>query len=233
MTERKEPIIFIVSGPSGSGKSTLVQKILELPGTRLSISCTTRKPRAAESSGKWYNFVTEEEFQRMVSEGAFLEYAQVFGKNWYGTPWKNWLEAKEKGVDLILEIDVQGAQAVQQGQLFEGVVSIFILPPSREELEGRIRARGMDSEDEIQRRLMQATTEIVSFSEYYDHLVVNDDVDRAGKEIQAIVLKERERVPGDRRKERSGAGAVTAALHRRASTALRAQNILDSFGGKG
>jgi guanylate kinase len=229
MNDGKKPIIFIVSGPSGSGKSTLVQKILELPNTMLSISCTTREPRAAESAGKCYNFVTQEQFQQMINEGAFLEYAQVFGKNWYGTPWKNWLEAQEKGVDLILEIDVQGAQKVQQGQLRENAVSIFILPPSVDELERRIRARGMDSEDEIQRRLRQARTEIKALIDYYDYHVVNDDVERAGKKIQQIVLKERDRSPEERRNERVGPGAVAAAEKRRRNIELNVQRILESF----
>src|SRR5262244_3124274 len=93
------PLVLIVSGPSGSGKSTLVQKILELPDTMLSVSYTTRKPRAAENPGKWYNFVSKEEFQQMADAGDFLEHFQVFGKNWYGTPWRNWFDAQEKGVD--------------------------------------------------------------------------------------------------------------------------------------
>ena len=109
-----DPLVLIVSGPSGSGKSTLVQKILELPGTLLSVSCTTRSPRKTESDGKWYNFVSEAEFQRMVERGEFLEYAQVFGKNWYGTP-RNWLdEAQAEKKDLVLEIDVQGALQVKE-----------------------------------------------------------------------------------------------------------------------
>ena len=229
MNAPKKPIIFIVSGPSGSGKSTLVQKILELPNTMLSVSCTTRKPRATESAGKCYNFVTQEQFQQMINEGAFLEYAQVFGKNWYGTPWKNWLEAQGKGVDLILEIDVQGAQEVQQGQLRENAVSIFILPPSVDELERRIRARGMDSEDEIQRRLRQAKTEIRALVEYYDYHVVNDNIDGAGKRIQEIVVKERDRSAEERRNERVGPGAVAAAEKRRRNVELSVQRILESF----
>ena len=92
---QSEPLVLIVSGPSGSGKSTLVEKILELPGTMLSVSCTTRAPRRTESDGKWYNFVSEAEFQQMVERGEFLEYAQVFGKNWYGTP-RKWLEAAQR-----------------------------------------------------------------------------------------------------------------------------------------
>ena len=110
----QKPLVLIVSGPSGSGKSTLVQKILELPGTMLSVSCTTRAPRKTESDGKWYNFVSEAEFQQMVARGEFLEYAQVFGKNWYGTP-RKWLdEARAQKKDLVLEIDVQGALQVKE-----------------------------------------------------------------------------------------------------------------------
>ncbi len=229
MNDGNKPIIFIVSGPSGSGKSTLVQKILQLPDTMLSVSCTTRQPRAAESPGKGYNFVTQEQFQQMINEGAFLEYAQVFGKNWYGTPWENWFEAQRKGVDLILEIDVQGAQEVQQGPLRENAVSIFVLPPTPEELERRIRARGMDSEDEIERRLKQAKTEIKALPEYYDYAVVNDDVERAGKEIQKIVFKERSRSAEERRDERLGAGAIAAAEKRRRNIELNVQRILELF----
>lgn len=181
-----EPLILIVSGPSGSGKSTLVQGILELPGTMPSISCTTRPRRATEATGKCYDFVTEPEFQSMVAKGEFLEYAQVFGKYSYGTP-KKWLEeSRRRGLDLVLEIDVQGAQQVKQ-KLPESV-AIFILPPSREELERRLRSRGQDANEEMARRLAKAHDEIVASEKFYDFCVVNDDVDRAGKEAQAIVL---------------------------------------------
>lgn len=182
---RREPIVFVISGPSGSGKSTLVQKLLDLPGTMFSISCTTRQPRATENPGKWYDFVSEVEFDRLVSEGAFLEYAQVFGRHRYGTP-RKWMDmARERGLDLVLEIDVQGAASIRKQ--VPGAVSIFIVPPSREELEHRIRARGMDSPDEIARRLQQARHEMESFG-LYDYIVVNDDLERAGREVQAIGL---------------------------------------------
>jgi guanylate kinase len=187
----KEPLVLIVSGPSGSGKSTLVEKILELPGTVLSISCTTRQPRNTESDGKWYNFVSEAEFKAMVERGEFLEYAQVFGKNWYGTPSK-WLDrARESGKDLVLEIDVQGALQVKAK--LPGSVSMFVLPPSRAELEQRIRRRGQDSEDEIHRRLERAGKEMLSYSSY-DFAIINDDLERAGREAQAIALGSRCRV---------------------------------------
>jgi guanylate kinase len=186
-----EPLVFIVSGPSGSGKSTLVEKILELPGTMLSISCTTRPPRKTESAGKWYTFVSEGEFQEMVGRGEFLEYAQVFGKNWYGTP-RRWLdEARAKSYDLVLEIDVQGALQVRQK--LPGSVAVFVLPPSREELERRIRARGQDSDEEIKRRLERARQEMLSYSSY-DFAVINDNLERAGREVQAIALGSRYRV---------------------------------------
>jgi len=179
------PLVLIVSGPSGSGKSTLVPRILELPGTMPSISCTTRSRRATEASGKCYDFVTQAEFDAMAARGEFLEYARVFGKHSYGTPLK-WLEeSRKKGLDLVLEIDVQGAAQVKE-KLPESV-AIFILPPSREELERRLRERGQDSNEEIARRLAKARDEIAAFGKYYDFCVVNDDVERAGREAQAIV----------------------------------------------
>jgi guanylate kinase len=203
------PLVLIVSGPSGSGKSTLVQKILELPGTMPSVSCTTRPRRATEASGKCYAYVTEAEFDAMVARGEFLEYARLFGKHSYGTP-KKWLEeARNKGLDLVLEIDVQGAAQVKQ-KLPESV-AIFILPPSREELEHRLRSRGQDSDEEIARRLAKARDEIEAFGKYYDYCVVNEDVERAGREAQAIVIALR-----------------CSSARRRA----RVEKLLASFGGK-
>jgi guanylate kinase len=183
--KRVEPLLLIFSGPSGSGKSTLVQKVLELPGTMPSVSCTTRPRRATEASGKCYDFVTAEQFDAMVARGEFLEYARVFGKHSYGTP-KKWLdESRSKGIDLVLEIDVQGAAQVKE-KLPESV-AIFILPPSRQELERRLRSRGMDADEEIARRLAKAKGEIELAEKFYDFCVVNDDVERAGREAQAIV----------------------------------------------
>jgi guanylate kinase len=180
------PLVLIVSGPSGSGKSTLVQKILELPGTMPSVSVTTRPRRATEASGKCYDFVTEAEFDAMVARGEFLEYARVFGKHSYGTP-KKWLEeSRKKGLDLVLEIDVQGAAQVKE-KLPESM-AIFILPPSRAELERRLRARGQDPDEEIERRLAKSRDEIAMFGKYYDYCVVNEDVECAGRESQAIVI---------------------------------------------
>jgi len=203
-----EPLILIVSGPSGSGKSTLVQKILEIPGSMPSVSCTTRKRRTTEASGKCYDFVTEAEFDAMVARGEFLEYARVFGRHSYGTP-KKWLEeSRRRGLDLVLEIDVQGAEQVKT-KLPESV-AIFILPPSREDLEKRLRGRGQDDDEEIARRLAKAREEIVASEKFYDFVVVNDDVERAGKEAQAIVT------------------ALRCSSARRRD---RVQQVLASFGG--
>jgi guanylate kinase len=182
------PLVVIVSGPSGSGKSTLVNKILELPDTLLSVSCTTRPPRRKESDGKWYNFVSEEEFQRMANAGEFLEHAQVFGRSWYGTP-RRWLEeARFQQKDLILEIDVQGAEQVRRE--LPRALAIFILPPSVKELEQRIRERGQDSAEEIGRRLERVRQEVKCFGRY-SYAVLNDELERAGREIQSIVLAAR------------------------------------------
>jgi guanylate kinase len=185
----RESLVFIVSGPSGSGKSTLVQKLLELPGMMFSISCTTRQQRASEQSGKWYNFISEEEFQGMADRGEFLEYARVFGRHSYGTP-RRWLEeARARGLDLVLEIDVQGAAQVKR--LLPTSTAIFVMPPTRQSLEDRLRSRGQDSAEEIGRRMAQARQEILQLSGYYDYLVINDDVERAGRQMQAIVTAER------------------------------------------
>ncbi|HSC45963.1 MAG TPA: guanylate kinase [Candidatus Acidoferrum sp.] len=179
------PLLLIVSGPSGSGKSTLVQRLLQMPGTMASKSCTTRTRRATEASGKCYDYVTEQEFEAMVSRGEFLEYARVFGKHSYGTP-KKWLEeSRARGLDLVLEIDVQGAAQVKE-KLPESV-AIFILPPSREELERRLRSRGQDSDEEIGRRLARARSEIEAFGKFYDYCVVNRDVESAGREVESIL----------------------------------------------
>jgi guanylate kinase len=185
------PMVWIVSGPSGSGKSTLVKKLLELPRMMLSVSCTTRPPRKTESEGKWYNFIEPAEFRQMVAQDEFLEYAQVFGKNWYGTPRKSLDEALAQKKDLVLEIDVQGALQVKEK--LPDAKAIFVLPPSRDDLERRIRARAQDSEDEIERRLERARQEILNY-ERYDFVIINDDLERAGQEVQAIATGWRCRV---------------------------------------
>jgi guanylate kinase len=179
------PNIIIVSGPSGSGKSTLVEKLRALPGTMFSVSSTTRPPRAAESPGKCYDFVSQEEFERRIQRGEFLEYAQVFGKHWYGTPQKWVDEARRLGRDLVLEIDVQGARQVKEK--LPDAVAVFIVPPSREDVERRLRARGQDSDQAIAGRLQRARQEMDRSTDY-DYIVVNDDLERASDELRSIVV---------------------------------------------
>jgi guanylate kinase len=204
---KPNPLVIIVSGPSGSGKSTLVSKLRELPGTLFSVSSTTRPPRTQESPGKWYDFISEQEFDRMARQGEFLEFAQVFGHHRYGTP-RKWLDkAREEQLDLVLEIDVQGAAQVKEK--IPEAVAIFILPPSRQELERRLRARGQDSDDSIAKRLERARKEVERYREF-DYLIVNDDLERADNTILAIALA-----------ERAARGVMQE----------RAQEILDSFGG--
>jgi guanylate kinase len=165
--------------------------------------------RATEATGKCYDFVTTEEFEAMVSRGEFLEYARVFGRHSYGTP-KKWLEeSRARGLDLVLEIDVQGAAQVKE-KLPESV-AIFILPPSRAELERRLRGRGQDSDEEIARRLARARAEIEAFGKYYDFCVMNRDVEQAGREVEAI---------------------LTAVRCSRPRQRGRVEELLASFGGK-
>jgi guanylate kinase len=204
---QRETLVFIVSGPSGSGKSTLVKKLIEVPDMLLSISCTTRPPRPSEKPGEWYNFVSEEEFRRRIDAGGFLEYACVFGHHYYGTPREELDRARAAGKDLVLEIDVQGAGQVKQK--LPHAVGIFIVPPSREELERRLRERGQDSGGEIERRLERARQEMAAFREY-EYTVVNDDLEAAGRRIQAV--------------------AVAARLET-ARNQARVEEILASFGG--
>ncbi len=184
--------VFIVSGPSGSGKSTLVQRLHGLTGLRFSISSTTRPRRLTESPGKCYDFITEAEFKRRVEAGEFLEYAQVFGRHWYGTPRKQLDDARREGLDLVLEIDVQGMQQVKK-KLPEAI-AIFIVPPSRQDLERRLRSRGQDEDEAIARRLERARQELAS-SGQYDFVVVNDDLERASDELRAIAVASRCRQP--------------------------------------
>ncbi|HEV2386884.1 MAG TPA: guanylate kinase [Candidatus Acidoferrales bacterium] len=202
-----EPLVLIVSGPSGSGKSTLVAKLVELPDMMLSISCTTRPPRPSERQGEWYNFISEEEFSRKIEAGEFLEYARVFGSHYYGTPLSELERARNSGRDLVLEIDVQGAAQVKRK--LPAAVGIFILPPSRGELERRLRLRGQDSEQEIERRLERARQEMAGY-ESYEYAVVNDELEDAGRRVQAV--------------------AIAARLRSRRNR-TRVEQILSSFGG--
>jgi len=185
-------ILFIISAPSGSGKSTLVSQLRTLvEGLDFSISYTTRAPRGSEEDGREYHFTTRKEFERMIAAGDFLEWAEVFG-NYYGTALSALKHAKDVGKDLLLDIDVQGAVQVME-KLPEGV-SIFILPPSPQVLEMRLRSRSeaehVTSEDVIQKRLAEARNELKLMRDY-KYALVNDVLDQAVIELRAIVLCER------------------------------------------
>ena len=185
-------ILFIISAPSGSGKSTLVSQLRSLvEGLEFSISYTTRQPRGSEEDGREYHFITRGEFERIKAAGGFLEWAEVFG-NYYGTAVAALAHAKHAGKDLLLDIDVQGAMQIMQ-KLPEAV-SIFIMPPTPEVLERRLRNRSeaehMTSEDVIGRRLREAQKELDRLREY-KYAIVNDDLDVAVSEMKAIVLTER------------------------------------------
>ena len=183
-------IVFIISAPSGSGKSTLVEKLLnELEGLTFSVSYTTRLPRGQEADGEEYHFIGRDEFKARAARGEFLEHASVFG-NYYGTHQSVLTDAKAKAADLVLDIDVQGA-----GQLKERIpdaVSIFVLAPSRQVLEHRLRSRGEDREEVIQRRLSDAAREIREYDRY-DYVLVNREVDPAVETLKSIVRAERVR----------------------------------------
>ena len=190
--ENMAGILFIISAPSGSGKSTLVGQVRSLvEGLDFSISYTTRAPRGSETDGREYHFTSRSTFERMIGDGEFLEWAEVFG-NYYGTTRMSLDYAREMGRDLLLDIDVQGALQVMQ--MLPQAVSIFILPPSPEVLEMRLRHRSeaehMTSEEVIERRLQQARSELQQVGEY-KYALVNDVLDQATAEMRAIVLYER------------------------------------------
>jgi len=186
-------ILFIISAPSGSGKSTLVNEVRRLvEGLEFSVSYTTRAPRGSEEDGREYHFTTKENFERMIAADEFLEYATVFGDNYYGTAASALVQAREHGHDLLLDIDVQGALQVMKK--VPGAVSIFILPPSPQVLEMRLRnrsqAEGMTQESVIEKRLSQARNELLKIGDY-KYALVNDQLEVAATEMRSIVLYER------------------------------------------
>lgn len=188
---QRKGILYVISAPSGAGKSTLCRELLDIfPELRHSVSFTTRKPRVGEVEGKDYFFVSREEFMQMVAEGGFAEWAEVHG-NFYGTAIKTLRECCESGVDLILDIDCQGAAQLKEKQV-DGV-NIFILPPSFRELRHRLEGRNTDSPEVIARRIENAVAEIKE-SRWYDYIVVNDVFSRAVEDLKSIVEAERCRV---------------------------------------
>lgn len=180
--------IIVISAPSGAGKSTLVKHLLaSVPSLTFSISHTTRPPRPGEKNGRDYFFVTPVRFKRMVAAGDFVEWAEVFA-NLYGTSWKQLQAAQNRGTDVLLDIDVQGHRQVQR-RLPEAV-SVFVLPPSSQVQERRLRRRHSEAPEAIRKRLVAARKEITSWPEY-DYLVVNDRVSRATEDLRALVLAAR------------------------------------------
>jgi len=217
-------ILFIISAPSGSGKSTLVNEVRRLvPGLDFSISYTTRKARGSEEDGREYHFTTREEFERMIAANEFLEWAEVFG-NYYGTALSALDLAAAHGTDLLLDIDVQGALQVMEK--ISDAVSIFILPPSPEVLERRLRnrsqAEGVANEAVIETRLNEARTELQKIEDY-KYALVNDVLDEAASEMRSIVLVARgDATPAE---GHLAAQCVTGARSRRLEAALQSFGV--------
>jgi guanylate kinase len=226
MTSSRKPVIYIISAPSGSGKSTLVNEILKsVTDLEFSISYTTRRPRGSEINGRQYYFISRSEFEQMILDNKFLEHAEVFG-NYYGTA-KHFLEeAEQKGRDLLLDIDVQGAEQIQRKLL--DATSIFILPPDRKTLEERLRKRSEDREEVIQRRLQTATREIENYGRY-NYILVNDQLEESIKCLRAIVRGERLLRAGDTLNDDQAKMVAVANSCRLSNVRERVQPILDSF----
>jgi len=224
-------ILFIISAPSGSGKSTLVSELRkQVSGVDFAISWTTRAPRGSEENGREYHFTTREEFQRMVNAGLFLEHAEVFG-NLYGTARQSLDEALDAGHDLMLDIDVQGAEQVRAKT--PAAVSIFVLPPNpkvlRTRLRNRSRAEGVVNEAELYRRLAAASREIEKYREY-SYILINDVLDRAVAQLEAIVLGERYYRNGEPIAYRSRRVLEVAAACLLSNSQERLKPVLEAFG---
>lgn len=186
-----EPFPVVLAGPSGSGKTTIGRKLVDLrPDIRFSISATTRAPRSGEEDGEAYHFMSRDRFEGLRDEGGFLEWAEVHGEL-YGTPRSNLREAREGGEKLLLDIDVQGARSVRE-RVTE-TVSIFVVPPSGEEILRRLRRRGTEDEGRLRRRLSAAESELTAMPEF-DYVVVNDRLREAVSRVEAIVDAESSRI---------------------------------------
>jgi guanylate kinase len=186
---QRRGLMLVLSSPSGAGKTTLSRRLLQSdPAIAMSVSATTRKPRPNEIDGQDYHFIGEEEFERRAKAGEFLEHAHVFG-NRYGTPKSAVMAELEAGKDVLFDIDWQGTQQLRQ-QARDDVVSVFVLPPSHDELERRLRARAQDAEEVVQKRMAKAADEISHWAEY-DYIIINDDVTRAQTQLETILAAER------------------------------------------
>ena len=185
---KREGLILILSAPSGAGKTSLCRELFKtFPDMKESVSYTTRLPRSGEVEGEAYHFVTHDVFDRMVAEDAFAEWAEVHG-NKYGTALSTLEEARKNGVDLVLDIDCQGAQRLKEQ--FDGGVYVFIMPPSMEELRRRLEHRSSDAQDVIERRIARAADEIRE-ARWYDYIIFNDNFEVACRELAAIVIAHR------------------------------------------
>ena len=225
-------ILFIISAPSGSGKSTIVNELRkQVKDVDFSISWTTRPPRGSEENGREYYFTAREEFERMVQEGQFLEHAQVFGNHYYGTGRQSLDDARRLGHDLLLDIDVQGAAQVRAAM--PEAVSIFVLPPGPKELRtrlrNRMRAEGVVDEAELFRRLNEARKEIENYREY-SYILINDILDRAVAQLEAIVLAERYYRNAEPIAYRSSRVLEVAAGCRQSNSRERLKPVLEAFG---
>jgi guanylate kinase len=223
-------ILYIISAPSGSGKTTLVNELRQyVPNLEFSVSFTTRHPRGSEMDGREYHFISRGEFEAMIERGEFLEYAQVFG-NYYGTTKFILQQAKDLGNDVLLDIDVQGERQVKQKM--PEAVSIFVLPPSRAELESRLRKRSLSenvhAEEVIRRRLDTARREIENYPNY-DYILINDRLEQSVDQLQAIVLGERIRRSGTAQSSEEKQYLVTAEKCRKVNMEEKIRDILGTF----
>jgi guanylate kinase len=183
-------LLLILSSPSGAGKSTLAKRLIaKNPSAQFSVSATTRDPRPGEVEGKDYYFRSHAAFNQMVADGEMLEYATVF-ENSYGSPRGPVVEAMEAGRDVIFDVDWQGGQQIRVSDLAEHVVSVFILPPSIAELERRLKSRGQDSPETVERRMKQARSEISHWPEY-DYVLINENLETCEAELDQIIAAER------------------------------------------
>lgn len=219
-------VVYIISAPSGSGKSTLVNELRKIvPNLDFSISYTTRNPRGSEQNGREYNFVPRPTFDEMIGRDEFLEHAEVFG-NCYGTAKKFLADAQCANRDLVLDIDVQGAAQIKKK--LPGAVSIFILPPDRLTLERRLRSRGEDSDEVIDRRLATAQREIENYDKY-DYILVNDRLEESVDALKAIVLAERSQRSGTTLSAEDSRNMNSAERCRLENMREQVRRILQSF----
>lgn len=187
----RKGLLLVVSGPSGAGKGTICKALLNKNDQiKLSVSATTRKPRNGEVHGVNYFFIEKEEFTKMIENGEFLEYAQIYD-NFYGTPKAAIMECLEKGQDVILEIEMQGAKQIKE--VYPEGVFIFVLPPSLEELKNRIVGRGTETQEEIEKRFSCAFEEINQIVNY-DYFIVNEDIEKSVSDVEAIICAEKNKV---------------------------------------